>query len=102
MRKELIKRYGEVRGADTAAYLFFRHVLTTDTYSDSYQAILLLDDDDGNPATKSPNHCLITKAFSDHGLGKPNGCKDEQKKDLPLDKSLKVAIRQEIVLNLGL
>ncbi len=48
--------------------LFYRHLITTDRYVDSYQSVLRLDDNDNNPATPSPNQCIINKAFANHGL----------------------------------
>jgi hypothetical protein len=68
LREALIKRHGDVKGAYLAEHLFFRHLTTTDSYLDSYQAVLEVDDDDGNPKTKSPNYCLITDAFGRHDL----------------------------------
>lgn len=68
LRKALIQRYGQTKGSYQAGWLFFRHLLTTDFYLDSYQTVSLLDDDDSNPATPSPNSCLINKAFASHGL----------------------------------
>jgi hypothetical protein len=77
LRKSLIERYGAMRGAYLAERFFFRHLLVTDSYLESYQNVLALDDDDGNPMTPSPNHCLITAAFAKHGLAteEPN-CQD--------------------------
>ena len=77
MRESLKERYGNRAGAQKAADLFFRHLLTTDTYLDSYQAVLRLDDHDNNPATKSPNHCLINDAFARHGLANSENCTDQ-------------------------
>jgi hypothetical protein len=68
LRKSLIERYGATRGAYLAERLFFRHLLVTDSYRESYQSVMTLDDDDANPMTPSPNKCLITAAFAKHGL----------------------------------
>lgn len=68
LRVALVARYGAVKGAFLAEEYFYRHLLTTDAYVDSYQAVITLDDNDGNPATRSPNFCLITAAFAAHGL----------------------------------
>ena len=76
LRQELIKRYGFNRGTYLAGKLFLRHLLLADTYHDSYEAVLRLDDDDGNPATPSPNRCLINQIFADRGLAKPLHCED--------------------------
>ncbi len=76
LRKALITRYGERRGADKASYYFYRHLLAADSYLDSSTLVLALDDDDANPATRSPNYCLIVEAFKAHGLSSENSCKD--------------------------
>ena len=76
LRQELIKRYGFNRGVYLAGKLFLRHLLVADTYHDSYEAVMLLDDDDGNPATPSPNRCLINAIFADRGLANPLHCDD--------------------------
>lgn len=77
MRKALIDRHGTLRGAFIAERLFFRHLLVTPGYTQSYQNLIKLDDDDANPATPSPNKCLITETFAKHGLAtlEPN-CQD--------------------------
>lgn len=76
LRQLLIERYGSTRGAYLASKYFFRHLLTVDSYLESYAAVLRLDDDDGNPATPSPNHCLINAAFAKHGLAPEESCLD--------------------------
>lgn len=79
MRLALIERYGKERGSFYAEELFINHLLTTNTFTESYLTLLRLDDDDGNPATRSPNFCLINKAFSDHGLAELEAnCEDPQ------------------------
>ncbi len=76
LRQGLIERYGLTRGAHVASRLFFRHLLAVDSYQESYAAVLRVDDDDGNPATRSPNHCLINTVFSRHGLTTAEHCED--------------------------
>lgn len=76
MRKNLIATHGKTKGAYIASNLFFNHLLNTDTYLQSYQNVLLLDDNDGNPATKSPNFCAINAAFAKHGLATLETCSD--------------------------
>ncbi len=95
LRAALIQRYGAIKGANHAEMLFLRHLITTDTYTDSYQAVLRLDDNDGNTATKSPNYCLINKAFANHGLATDENCTDAAVADkYPLDASLNLAIKE--------
>ena len=94
MRAAMINRYGASRGAWLAEELFYKHLLTTDTYQDSYQAVLRLDDNDGNPATPSPDLCLINAAFAAHGLATViANCTDTPvAPDLAVDSDLAVAI----------
>lgn len=95
LRAALIQRYGEVKGGNHAAMLFLRHLITTDTYTDSYQAVLRLDDNDGNTATKSPNYCLINKAFANHGLATDENCTDTPiQNKYPVDASLNLGIKE--------
>lgn len=95
LRAALIQRYGEVKGGNHAAMLFFRHLITTDTYTDSYEAVKRLDDNDGNTATPSPNYCLINKAFANHGLAKDENCTDTLVQNkYPVDASLNLGIKE--------
>jgi hypothetical protein len=68
LRKNLVALYGAEEGTARAANLFFKHLLVTDRYIDSYAAVLRLDDTDNNPATPSPSYCAINKAFGKHRL----------------------------------
>ncbi len=77
LRTVLIDRYGVHRGAHLAGRLFFRHLLAVDSYLESYAAVLRVDDDDNNPATPSPNHCLINGVFARHGLAVAEYCEDQ-------------------------
>lgn len=93
MRKGLISKLGQTAGAAKAETIFFRHLLTTDTYLDSYQAALRLDDDDGNPATQSTNHCTINAAFAKHGLAQNENCLDKPiELAVPIDETLVAGI----------
>ncbi len=68
LRNNLIAVYGPNEGQRMASSLFFRHLTMTDRYVDSYQSVLRLDDNDNNPATRSPSYCAINKAFARHAL----------------------------------
>ena len=61
-----------------SADIFLKHLLTTDTYTDSFAAFLRLNDDDNNPATVAPDECKIRKAFSRHGLTPNEDCVDKE------------------------
>ncbi len=93
LREALIERYGEVKGHYKASYLFLRHLLVTDSYLESFDQVVNLDDDDGNPATKSPNFCLIVDAFKKHGLSREPSCNDVVEKGLPVDNSIFIGIK---------
>jgi hypothetical protein len=68
LRRNLVALYGPEEGTARTANLFFKHLLVTDRYIDSYASVLRVDDDDNNPATPSPNYCAINKAFGKHRL----------------------------------
>lgn len=68
MRKAMVTRYGQTDGVNRVAKIFLNSLATTTRYLDSYQQALLLDDNDANPATRSPNYCLINAAYAAHGL----------------------------------
>lgn len=98
MREGLIRRYGEA-GKAKAEKIFFQHLLVTDSYQQSYRSALRIADDDANPATRGPDHCLITAAFAAHGLAtEEQDCRD-QVPDQPgtpsKDESLKVMLADE-------
>ncbi len=68
LRRNLVALYGTEEGTNRAANFFFKHLLVTDRYIDSYASVLRLDDNDNNPATPSPSYCAINKAFGKHRL----------------------------------
>jgi hypothetical protein len=68
LRKNMVSLYGVEEGTARTADFFFKHLLVTDRYIDSYASVLRLDDNDNNPATRSPSYCAINKAFGRHRL----------------------------------
>lgn len=68
LKENLEKKYGKDFGSFKAERLFFRSLVTTNRYLDLYANLLLLNDDDQNPATPAPDFCEINQAFSAHGL----------------------------------
>ena len=98
MRVGLIEKYGPEKGAYLAEELFFKHLLDTPDFLSSYDTLLTLDDDDGNPATQSPNHCIINEAFARHGLAEeePN-CSDDPvlPKGIPANFELFFGVEQD-------
>jgi hypothetical protein len=92
LRQGFIERYGPTRGAHVASRLFFRHLLPVDSYHESYAAVLRVDDDDGNPATPGPNHCLINTVFARHGLATAEHCEDSLDSVTPPVTSVHMAL----------
>jgi hypothetical protein len=101
LRQALIANHGKVKGAYIAESLFFRHLLNTDSYQQSYQNVVLLDDNDGNPATKSPNYCAINGAFAKHGLAVAENCKDTPDAT-PKDESIVIATQTQVATGVTL
>jgi hypothetical protein len=69
MTGALKEKYGADVGRQTASRWFLKSLYTTSQYTDSYQALLVLDAEDGEPG-EGPNFCLINTAFARHGLAK--------------------------------
>ncbi|NRA46399.1 MAG: hypothetical protein HRU09_15720 [Oligoflexales bacterium] len=95
MRLGFIEKYGLEKGAFLAEELFFTHLLDTPTMLTSYETLVTLDDDDGNPATPSPNLCIINEAFFNRGLTEDEiqNCVD--------DPLLPKSLRANLDLNFG-
>jgi hypothetical protein len=59
--------YGD-EGRMRTAEIFFKHLVTTDSYLDSYMGALAIDDDDGNLSNCTPHMCLFNLAFAKRGI----------------------------------
>jgi subtilisin-like proprotein convertase family protein len=70
LRKYLIKKLGQNRGQNLSSELFLKHLSLTQQYTDAYNSILAIDDDNGNLADHTPNFITINRAFAEHGLAK--------------------------------
>jgi hypothetical protein len=66
--KYLTVKYDAVRANDIVSSIALKTVFTAVNYTDVYNAALIVNDDDSNPATQSPDFCEINAAFSEHGL----------------------------------
>ena len=77
MRRRLLNKYGAAEGGKKASSLFFQHLKEADSYLASYDVVQRLADDDGNPATKSADFCLINHAFALKGLATKDACTDD-------------------------
>lgn len=60
------------RGEDAAIQILekfaFKMIKTASKYTDVYDALLVIDDDDASVANGTPNFCEINLNFADHGL----------------------------------
>ena len=88
LQQNLMAVMGQEAGNDYTAKLLLEHLLTTDFYVDSYQALLRLDNVSDDPSRRSPNYCKINRAFSRHNLTAPENCTD-------LDPGLMVRIVED-------
>ena len=95
MREGFIKIYGRKLGGKKASELFYKHILITDRYTDSYEQILSLDGKN-TTAGQSPHFCLINKAFASHNLAEDKGCKD---KNVGFGQDIYLAIHREETAN---
>jgi hypothetical protein len=68
MYEMLATKVGTKRAIETLAKFAFKGIYAATRYTDMYDALKVIDDDDANPATLSPNYCIMNKAFTDHGL----------------------------------
>lgn len=68
--KSMVKVYGSEEGRKKTAEIFFKHLVSTDSYLDSYMGALAIDDDDGNLQNCTPHMCLMNVAFSKRGIAK--------------------------------
>jgi subtilisin-like proprotein convertase family protein len=64
----LEKKHGPVAARDLLAQYAFKSIMTATRYTDVYDALVILDDDDANPATTSTNFCVLNEVFAAHGL----------------------------------
>ncbi len=66
--RNMQKTYGEEEGRSKTAEIFFKHLVSTDSYLDSYMGALTVDDDDGNLNNCTPHMCLLNSAFARRGI----------------------------------
>lgn len=69
---DLYQALAEVHGADESINLLskyaFKMISTAARYTEVYDALLIIDDNDANPANQTPNYCVLNKTFAAHGL----------------------------------
>ena len=66
--KSLKNTYAEDKAVDVLSNLLLKMISTTHHYTDTYDAIVLLDSATGDLTKASPNFCAINAAFTRHGL----------------------------------
>lgn len=60
--------YNEQDARAILAKYAFKVIYTARRYTDVYQALLVIDDDDGDLTNKTPHYCLLNDTFAAHGL----------------------------------
>ena len=68
MFKKFKGRYAEDEAIDILSRYAFKMIYTAERFTDVYDALLVIDDDDANLANGTPNFCLINTPFVQHGL----------------------------------
>lgn len=61
-------RYGDAAAREKLAYYAFKVITTARRYTDVYDALLVLDDNDADLANLTPNYCMMNQVFAAHGL----------------------------------
>jgi hypothetical protein len=72
LRKAFIRKYGEVSGNEKSLSLFLRALQIKQKYTELFDALLLVDDNDGNSANGTPHKKMIEKAFGERCLARQN------------------------------
>jgi MYXO-CTERM domain-containing protein len=68
LRTALVEKYGEADGVMRADRYWYAALERASDILSVYPELLVEDDDDGDLANGTPNLCLITSIFRDHGL----------------------------------
>lgn len=73
--KALRDQYGATAASDKLANFALKGIIAASRYTDAYDALLVIDDDDTDPSNGTPNFCLVNKVFAQHGLATADeGC----------------------------
>lgn len=69
---DLYNNLKEIHGDDEAINLLakyaFKMVFTAARYTEVYDALLVIDDNDADLSNQTPNYCVLNKTFAAHGL----------------------------------
>ncbi len=66
--KMMKAHYGDEIAVQKAGEIFIKHLVSTNSYRQSYQGALVVDDDDGNLENCTPHFCFFNAAFAKRGL----------------------------------
>lgn len=84
--KDLKAAHGEEKAKALAINYAFKMIPAASRYTEVYDALLVIDDDNGNLTDKTPNYCIINKNFAAHGLAtSDSGCDLASVDDLSID-----------------
>ncbi len=61
-------QYGRDRAKDLLSQYAFKSILTATDYTNVYDTVLTIDDDNGDLSDGTPNYCLLNRQFTRHGL----------------------------------
>ena len=71
--KAFKEQYSEDEAVEILRRYAFQMIFTAERYTDVYDAVLVIDDDDANLSNGTPNLCLLNEVFQHHGLATANG-----------------------------
>jgi len=70
--KSLQGAYSEEKALDVLRGYAFKMVYSVERFTDVYDVLLILDDNDASLDNHTPHFCMINKNFADHGLAAPS------------------------------
>ena len=71
--KALKEQYSEDEALEILRRYAFQMIFTAERYTDVYDALLVIDDNDADLSNGTPNICLLNKIFKHHGLAMAYG-----------------------------
>ena len=71
--KAFKEQYSEDEAIEILRRYAFQMIFTAERYTDVYDALLVIDDDDANLNNGTPNICVLNEVFTRHGLAIVNG-----------------------------
>lgn len=67
------ERYAEEQALEILRRYAFQMIFTAERYTDVYDALLVIDDNDADLSNGTPNLCLLNEIFNRHGLASRDG-----------------------------